>query len=67
MLDKVKAVITAHHKRTAGKTGITNIAIALKLDCSISDLKPILNQLYVDEFIKIREGINHKLIFVYSK
>lgn len=59
--------ITAHHKQTNGKCGITIITLSNMLKIPINQLRPYLDELRKEGLIKVREGINNNLIFLRIK
>ena len=50
-------------ENSSPKSGITIIQIARKSGVSIASVKPLLQELEAAGEIRIREGINDKLIF----
>jgi hypothetical protein len=63
----VFAIIEKHHIDGDGMCGCTINKIMAETSKTYSDLKPILNNLFVAKKIKTRQGINGKLIFLYDK
>jgi hypothetical protein len=62
--DQVLNIITENHKSTNGKCGIGIVKIATNLKVSSSIIKTIINALYKTKKVSIKQGINHKLIFL---
>jgi len=56
-------VIEEKSAATGYKCGLTVIQLCAATNIALIDLKPLLNELHVAGKIKVREGINHKLIF----
>lgn len=66
-IEEVFKVIEENHNLTNGSCGLSIVALKIKLGSNCTELKPILNQLYSEKKIIVREGINHKLIFIWRK
>jgi hypothetical protein len=64
MIENVKKIIIDRHKSSNGSCGISALSIAISLDIQFAELKPILNLLHQEDFLKVRNGINGKLIFL---
>jgi len=62
MKNQILDVIKLHHSKTAG--GITLIQLRELLKIEISDLKKLLNELHKEKLIRIRQGVNQKLIYL---
>ncbi len=62
-LQNVKKIVDEYHTSTEGKCGLSIPDIQNKSGLNIDDLKSILRQLYDEKHIKVREGLNGKLIF----
>jgi len=56
-------IIEEKSAATGYKCGLSLIQICVATNISISSLKPLLNELHAAGKIKVREGINQKLIF----
>ncbi len=56
--------IQAHHESTGGSSGITIVELCRKSGVSIASVKPLLKELHNQGKIRVREGINNKLIFL---
>jgi hypothetical protein len=67
MIENVKKIIIDRHKSSNGNCGISVLSIAFSLDIQFAELKPILNLLHQEDFFKVRNGINGKLIFLNLK
>ena len=63
MEEQVLQQIEEAHNKSKGKCGITIPSIQNNLDLSYKTLRPILEKLYREKKIIIRDGINGKLIF----
>ena len=64
MLDKLKQKITEKQKLNGNRCGTTPNTLMIELGVEYAELIKLLNQLYVEKFITIKEGINNKLIFL---
>lgn len=62
-VEKVKNLIDKRHKESEGKCGLPIPELQTESKISNEDLKPILRKLYDEKYIKVREGLNGKLIF----
>lgn len=62
-IEEALKVIEENHILTNGSCGLSIVELMHRLGLDYQSLKPILNQLFVDKKIIVREGINHKLIF----
>lgn len=62
-VEKVRKIINKRHKESEGKCGLPIPELQIESEISNEALKPILRQLYDDKYIKVREGLNGKLIF----
>jgi len=60
----VLELITKHQQNTNNKCGVPVPLILIECATSYELLKPILNSLFTEKKIKVREGINGKLIFL---
>lgn len=63
-MEEVKAEIISRQTKNQNKCGTTMIYLMDKFSISQDEMKKILNQLYADKLITIREGINNQLIFL---
>lgn len=61
--EKVKHIVDENHTITDGMCGITIPYIQKKAESTHEELKLILRQLYDEKYIRVREGLNGKLIF----
>lgn len=57
-------LIEDFNKATGGKCGITMVQLCEKAGMDFPNLKPLLKELHTEGKIKVREGINQKLIFI---
>jgi len=64
MEDIVYQIIKEHQKNTNKKCGISVASIKNQTDIEYKELKNILKKLFENKKIKVREGINSKLIFI---
>lgn len=64
MLDKLKVSITEKQRLSENKCGTTITSLMQELNLNSTEIKGLLNQLHVDKFVRIRQGINDKLIFL---
>jgi len=64
MLRKIKDKITERQTLNGNKSGTTIPYLISELGIDSEELKTLLNQLYKEKFITIRQGINNKLIFL---
>lgn len=63
MKEKVLYEIEKKHKSSGGKCGSLLISLIQSCEISYEELRDCLNSLYAENKIKVREGINGKLIF----
>ncbi len=61
MKQQILDAVKLHYDKTAG--GITLIQLSELLKIEISDLKKLLNELHKEKLIRIRSGVNQKLIY----
>lgn len=61
--EKILKVVSDNHEKTAGHCGLGAVDIAIALDLEFADIRDALNNLYDNKKIRVREGINHHLIF----
>ena len=64
MLLKLKQAIIISQNLSENKCGTTVMSLMEELNLNSMEIKVLLNQLHVEKFVTIREGINHKLIFL---
>jgi len=64
LYDQVKELIFNRQYSSNNSSGTSLNHISKCLNITIKQLKPILNQLYKDNYITIRKGINGELIFL---
>jgi hypothetical protein len=60
---KTLTLIIQRHKESGGHNGMSVIKLSEVTGIDRNDIKPILRELHYEGKIKVREGINHKLIF----
>jgi len=63
LIAKVLESIGANHEKSGGKSGITPVQVSMQLNIDFSSLRDILNHLYENKLIKVREGNNSYLLF----
>jgi len=56
-------IITNKHLSSGGHCGLTINQIRNQLNCDMNELKQVMNELFKDNQIKIKDGIHGKLIF----
>lgn len=59
----VKNIIDKKHAASEGSCGTPIPELQQESEIKYEDLKVILRQLYDEKYIKVREGLNGKLIF----
>jgi hypothetical protein len=64
MLEQLREVILARQTLNENKCGTTLMFLKEELDFNGDELKVLLNELHAEKFIRIRKGINGKLIFL---
>jgi hypothetical protein len=64
MLTKLKDLILKRQTLNQNKCGTTVMFLMEQLNISQSEIKGLLNQLHSEKFIRVRQGINVKLIFL---
>lgn len=64
MLNQVKGFITERQNLSENKCGTTPMLIMEKFNLNSLEIKDLLNQLYIEKFITIRQGVNGQLIFL---
>lgn len=63
MIEEIKLLIDNYHSKTEGRCGLTIPDIQKSSGLENEELKNILRKLYNEKYIKVREGLNGKLIF----
>lgn len=66
ILERLKELIIARQIASQNKCGTTIIFLMLELNINHIQIIELLNELYTQELIIIRQGINGKLIFLRS-
>lgn len=56
-------IINKHHENTDGHCGLSVVKLSAISGLEIGEVKKKLNQLWEEKKIKVRDGINGKLIF----
>jgi predicted transcriptional regulator len=64
VLDKLKVSITEKQRLSENKCGTTVTSLMQEFNLNSTEIKVLLNQLHVEKFVRIRQGINNKLIFL---
>ncbi len=64
MRGQVIEIITNKHLSSGGNCGLTITQIRSQLNCDLQELKKVLNELFKDNQIKIKDGIHGKLILM---
>lgn len=64
MLEKLKSIIVATQTLNENKCGTTLMFLMEELNLNWNEIKELLNELHAEKFIRIRKGINGKLIFL---
>ena len=64
MINKLKKNILDRQKLNENKCGTTVMSLMNDLNINSIEIKDLLNQLHAEKFIKVRQGINSKLIFL---
>jgi hypothetical protein len=64
LLDKLKKTIKKNQTLNGNKCGTSAIFLIEELNIDFKELKILLNTLQEKKLIRIREGINQKLIFL---
>lgn len=62
--EHVLQVITDNHTKNKGQRGLAFYEITEALNIEFLELKPVLNELYKEDKITFRKGINHKLFYI---
>ncbi len=62
-MTNILQIIEENHKATGGKCGISIVQLSVKAGIGISSVRPLLKELHTAGKIKVRDGINSKLIF----
>jgi hypothetical protein len=63
-MEELKKAILENQNLSENKCGTSIVYLMQKLNISLEDIKIMLNELYSQKFIIIRQGINDKLIFL---
>jgi hypothetical protein len=63
-MEELKKAILEKQKLSENKCGTSIVYLMRKLNLSLEEIKIMLNELYSQKFIIIRQGINDKLIFL---
>ena len=64
MINQLKASITKRQNLSENKCGTTVMSLMEELNLNSMEIKVLLNQLHAEKFVKVRQGINQKLIFL---
>ena len=60
---QIEKIINDYHEKTGGKCGLSIVVLANELGKDYSEIRPVLNKIYSEKKITIRQGINNQLIF----
>lgn len=63
MKNEIVEIVSNNFKKTRG--GTTMIELRDGLDLTVDEIKTLLNELHAEKKIRIRQGINQKLIYPY--
>lgn len=63
-MEELKKAILENQNLSENKCGTSIHYLMQKLNIGLEEIKIMLNQLYAEKFIIIRQGINVKLIFL---
>lgn len=63
MKDDILKYINNYCNKTVNKSGITLIMLKASFEIELTELKDVLNELAKEKKIKVKPGVNHKLIF----
>jgi hypothetical protein len=66
MLEKLRQAIITRQTLNGNKCGTTVVSLVKELDIDINKAKELLNELHARKIIRIRQGVNNKLIFLRS-
>jgi hypothetical protein len=64
VINQLKASITKRQNLSENKCGTTVMSLMDELNLNSMEIKVLLNQLHAEKFIRVRQGINVKLIFL---
>jgi hypothetical protein len=64
MLEKLRTLIKERQTLSENKCGTTVMFLMEKINLNEDEIKELLNQLHAEKFIRVRKGINGKLIFL---
>lgn len=63
-LEALKSLIVKKQTLNGNKCGTTIISLIEELNIDLNEMKLLVNELHRKKLIKIRQGINQKLIFL---
>ena len=61
--ERVLQVINDNYLKNKGQVGLTAIQIMQAVNEDFASVKPVLNELYREDKIIFRKGLNHKLFY----
>ena len=64
MIDRLKSLITEKQTANGNKSGTTIIQLMNELQLTQDEINPLLMELYEAKFIRVRQGINSRLLFL---
>jgi hypothetical protein len=64
MLEKLRTLIKERQTLSENKCGTTVMFLMEEINLNEDEIKELLNQLHAEKFIRVRKGINGKLIFL---
>ena len=64
MINQLKFSITDKQNLSENKCGTTVMSLMEELNLTSIEIKDLLNQLHAEKFVRVRQGINQKLIFL---
>jgi hypothetical protein len=63
MKNELLQIVQEYNQGTGGSCGISIVQLSVKAEVGMNTIKLLLKELHTDGKIKVREGINSKLIF----
>jgi len=64
LLNQLKSLITAKQTSNDNKSGTSITQLMTELNLTTEEINPLLKQLYDEKFIRVRQGVNSKLLFL---
>lgn len=59
---KLLQILTEQYEKTGGHNGLRTSDICEKLGCEFREVKDVLNQLYLEGVIEIKNTVNFKIV-----